>query len=190
MLRTTGPRLPIQGLMKQNGVVSAITRPEEIMWIDTQFPSMKICGKTKQFLYLHGTDLWLVLLDKNYHFLENKDIIKMCQAVRTCFDSSDHAGRIANKGFIENCWLEQVNIIYMHVDRIKACVFLTVLDRIPVWGTYANSAEPVQMPQNAASELGLPCMLTYISVQYTTYRKHSPENPKSTNRLIQMIKAG
>ena len=117
ILRTTGPRLPIQGLMKQTGVVSAITRPEEIMWIDIQFPSMKICGKTKQFLYLHGTDLWLVLLDKNYHFLENKDVIKMCQAVRTCFDSSDHAGRIANKGFIENCWLEQVNIIYMLVDR-------------------------------------------------------------------------
>ena len=36
-----------------------------------------------------------------------------------------------------------------------------------ILGTYANSADPVQMPQNVASELGLHCLLTGISMQNT-----------------------
>ena len=35
-----------------------------------------------------------------------------------------------------------------------------ILDRIPILGTYANSADPVQMPQDTASDQGLLCLLT------------------------------
>ena len=35
---------------------------------------------------------------------------------------------------------------------------------IPVLGTYAHSADPVQMLQNAASAQGLHCLLTGISM--------------------------
>ena len=34
-----------------------------------------------------------------------------------------------------------------------------------VLGTYSNSADPDQMPQYAASDQGLHCLLTGISVQ-------------------------
>ena len=42
-----------------------------------------------------------------------------------------------------------------------------MLDWIPVLETYANSADQVQMLQNAASDQGLHCLLTRISVLIT-----------------------
>ena len=44
---------------------------------------------------------------------------------------------------------------------------LPVLDRIPILGAYSNSADQVQMPQNAASDQGLHCLLTVSSMQNT-----------------------
>ena len=44
---------------------------------------------------------------------------------------------------------------------------LTLSDRIPVLGYYAHSADPVLMPQNMASDQGLHCLLTAISMQNT-----------------------
>ena len=39
---------------------------------------------------------------------------------------------------------------------------LTLLEQIPILGYYANSADPVQMPPNVASDQGLHCLLTEI----------------------------
>ena len=43
--------------------------------------------------------------------------------------------------------------------------YRTFSDQIPLLGYYANSADPVQTPQKAASEQGQHCFLTGISVQ-------------------------
>ena len=50
------------------------------------------------------------------------------------------------------------------------CTFATIkgsgiLCRKIVFGTYANSADPDQTPQNAAPDQGLHCLLTGISIQ-------------------------
>ena len=58
---------------------------------------------------------------------------------------------------------------------------------MPILGSYANSADPVQMPQNAASELGLHCLLTGISMQKHSKRKDiQHQNPKIRNGQIQI----
>ena len=44
-------------------------------------------------------------------------------------------------------------------------------------GHYANSAEPVQTPHLAASELGLNGLLTEISMEKTVKTKSSTRNP-------------
>ena len=62
------------------------------------------------------------------------------------------------------------------------------LDQIPFLGSHANSADPVQTPQNAASELGQHCVLSGISEQTTIKLQHPPGTPKSRNRFIQMIR--
>ena len=53
----------------------------------------------------------------------------------------------------------------------------TLLDRIPVSGYYANSVDPVLMPQNAASDQGQQCLLTGISIQNIIKMKTSTGNP-------------
>ena len=45
------------------------------------------------------------------------------------------------------------------------------LDWIPVLGTYANNADIDQMPQNAASDQGLHCLVTKNSMQNTIKEK-------------------
>ena len=45
---------------------------------------------------------------------------------------------------------------------------------------YANSADPVQRPQNVASELGLHCSFTRISVQNTVKMRISHQEPLNT----------
>ena len=54
---------------------------------------------------------------------------------------------------------------------------LTLLDQIPLLGTYSNSVDPVQMPQYAASDQGLPDFLTGISTQNTIKVKIFIRNP-------------
>ena len=44
---------------------------------------------------------------------------------------------------------------------------LTLSDQIPLLGYFANSADPVQTPQMAASDQGLHCLLIGISMQNT-----------------------
>ena len=55
----------------------------------------------------------------------------------------------------------QVKVIYsraIHVTVMSECHTKTVICK--TWtGTLANSAEPVQMPQNEASDQGLHCLL-------------------------------
>ena len=53
----------------------------------------------------------------------------------------------------------------------------TTLSRLKTrFVTYANGADPVQMPQNAASDQGLHCLLTEISMQNTIEMKLSARN--------------
>ena len=48
--------------------------------------------------------------------------------------------------------------------------------------TYANSADPVQTPQKAASDQDLHCLLTEISIQNTVkVKKKSLETLRTTN---------
>ena len=55
-------------------------------------------------------------------------------------------------------------------------------------GYDANSADPVQMPQNAASDQDLHCLLTEISVKSAVKIENPPEKPKTRNGIIQMIR--
>ena len=55
-------------------------------------------------------------------------------------------------------------------------------------GTYAESADPVQTPQNVASDQGQYCLLTGISLKIQLKWKHSPKTSKTRNRPIQIIK--
>ena len=52
------------------------------------------------------------------------------------------------------------------------------LDWIPILGTYANSKDPVQMPQDAASDQGLYCLLKAFLCKIQQKYKYSPETPK------------
>ena len=65
---------------------------------------------------------------------------------------------------------------------------LTLFRPNPVWRTQANIADPVQTPQNAASDQGLHCLLTDISMQNTITMKTSARIPSTCNGLIQMLK--
>ena len=47
----------------------------------------------------------------------------------------------------------------------KGQLYYFFFDQIPVLGTYANIADPVQMPQNVASYQGIHCLLTGISME-------------------------
>ena len=46
-------------------------------------------------------------------------------------------------------------------------------------GAYANGADPVQMAQNAASDQSQHCLLTGISMQYTTQVKTATRNSRN-----------
>ena len=64
-----------------------------------------------------------------------------------------------------------------------------LLNRYPFLGYNAKSADPVQMPPNVASELGLHCLITEISTENAgKIKKQPPETPKTRNGLIQMIR--
>ena len=52
-----------------------------------------------------------------------------------------------------------------------------MLDQILILGMYTNSADPVQVPQNAASGQGLDYLLPAISIQNAI--KTSTRNPKN-----------
>ena len=54
---------------------------------------------------------------------------------------------------------------------------LTFLDRIPVLGTLANSADQAQMTQNTASDQGPKCLLAGISMQNTVKVQIYARNP-------------
>ena len=51
----------------------------------------------------------------------------------------------------------------------------------------ANSAYPDQTPQNAASDQGLRCLFSWISVKNKIKLKNTPESPKIENGLVQLI---
>ena len=58
---------------------------------------------------------------------------------------------------------------------------------MPVLGHYTNSADPVQMPQNAASDQDQHCLLTGISTENAAeVKKTSTKEHKTRNGLIQM----
>ena len=61
---------------------------------------------------------------------------------------------------------------------------LTPLHGKPVLETYANRADPVQMPLNAASDQGLHYLLTTISMQNSVRMKTGTRTPKNLNGLI------
>ena len=56
------------------------------------------------------------------------------------------------------------------------------------FGTWANSTDPDETPQNAASHLGLHCLLTGISIKNEI--KKTPGSPKIESGLVQMIMMG
>ena len=70
--------------------------------------------------------------------------------------------------------------------RLETCFGDVCKQCIP--SSEANSADPVQTPQNVASELGLHYFLTGTTMQITINGKHPLETPKTRNGLIQMIK--
>ena len=45
------------------------------------------------------------------------------------------------------------------------------------FGVYANSADPVQLPQNVASDQGLYCLLPEICIENTVRMETAPETP-------------
>ena len=72
---------------------------------------------------------------------------------------------------------------------------LSFLDQKPFLGTYANSVDPVQMQQNAASNQGQHCILTeiYMKIQEKKKKKkkrkeNPPEPPKTGTGLIQILR--
>ena len=56
---------------------------------------------------------------------------------------------------------------------------LTLLDQIPILGYYANSADPVQMPQNMVSDQCKHCLQTGQQSTVTMKIKHQPDTPKN-----------
>ena len=69
---------------------------------------------------------------------------------------------------------------------------LTHISLGPFYGTKANRIAPDVTPQNAASHLGLFCLLTGISSEnkIKMKKKNTPDVPKSESGLIQMIRMG
>ena len=56
-------------------------------------------------------------------------------------------------------------------------MFNPFLDQTPLLGYFANSADPVQMPQNVASDKGLHSLLKGISMQNMVKIKIFMRNP-------------
>ena len=63
---------------------------------------------------------------------------------------------------------------------------LTFLNQNPVLGYYANSADPVQMLPNAASDQDLHCFFFNSENSVENIAKMKTSTPKTRNRLIQM----
>ena len=53
----------------------------------------------------------------------------------------------------------------------------TFLNQTPVFGYYANSTDPVQTPLYAASDQGLYCFLTDMTMENAVKLKTSTKNP-------------
>ena len=68
----------------------------------------------------------------------------------------------------------------MFITQKKDAIKITT-DQISVLGYYANSADPGQTPPNAASDQGLHCLFTRISLE------NAAKSSKTRNGLIQMI---
>ena len=62
-----------------------------------------------------------------------------------------------------------------------------VLDRITVFGPYANSAFPAQKPQKGVSDPGLHVCSQEFLCQKLIKVKSVTKHPKTRNRLVQMI---
>ena len=56
-------------------------------------------------------------------------------------------------------------------------IYQPFLDGIPVLGYYANSADLVQTPQNAACDQGLHCLLSFFSMENTLEMNTNTRNP-------------
>ena len=57
------------------------------------------------------------------------------------------------------------------LDILSIVYLFTVFRRDTHLGYYANSADPIQMPPNAASDQGLHCLQTEISMENTVKMK-------------------
>ena len=55
-------------------------------------------------------------------------------------------------------------------------------------GYYADNPDPVQMPQNVASDQDLPCLLVGSPMQNIVKIKNPPETPQTRNGLVQIIR--
>ena len=76
----------------------------------------------------------------------------------------------------------------MTVEETTSIQWVANLDWELVLGHYANSADPIQMPQNVASDQGLHNLLTGISVQNRIKMKTSSRNPKARNGFVPTIR--
>ena len=79
------------------------------------------------------------------------------------------------------CYLLQCLIKAQHGN-------VTLSDQIPASGTYMIRADPGQTPQNTASDQGLHCLLTGISLQSTIKVNIVNRMHQTTNGLIQMTR--
>ena len=69
------------------------------------------------------------------------------------------------KGCSSICLTGGKKIIPYHNNSFPQSGNQPFFDQKPILGTYSNSADPGQMLQNAASDQGLYCLLTGISIQ-------------------------
>ena len=69
----------------------------------------------------------------------------------------------------------QCSTVFLFQESVT--VYKPFLDQIPIWGYYANSADPVQMLQNAASHQDLHCLLTEISMENAVKMITAIRNP-------------
>ena len=78
------------------------------------------------------------------------------------------------------------NVFYRE-HTLMSC-FNPYKPNIPFFGTYVNSADPDQMSQNAASDQGLHCLLTGMSIRNRLKMKSTPNTHKIGNGFVQLIR--
>ena len=74
------------------------------------------------------------------------------------------------------------------LTMIEIQSILTQISLASLFGTYANSADPDQTPQDAASDQGLHCLLTENYNKNKIKIENTPDISKFGNGLIQMIR--